>query len=250
LKRPYRVGVVVAGLVATALLAAGCGTGGVASAGQRPDLQNGQTLFTQNCAACHTLAAAGTSGTVGPNLDDAFAEDVSEHYPQSSIENVVLDQIRLGSGQINADYTSSKYFVEHCLPPHSNSPKCLSQTMPANLVKGQDAIDVAAYVASVAGQSGYPTSGGSLASLGTNGEAIFKSKLVGCSGCHTLVAAGATGTTGPNLDQLKPSAALVAHQVTVGGGLMPSFGGTGPKSLSPAQIQAVAKYVSSSAGKK
>ena len=229
-----------------ALLCAGCGTGGAANAGGPPDLTNGQTLFTQKCGYCHTLAAANTTGTVGPDLDNAFAGDVSEGYKASSIENVVLDQIRLGSGQINQDYTSNKYFVEHCLPPHSNSPKCLRTPMPGNLVTGQDAIDVAAYVASVAGQSGYTTgAGGSFASLGTNGEAIFKSKLAGCSGCHTLSAAGATGTVGPNLDQLKPSAAVVAHQVMVGGGVMPAFQGK----LSPAQIQAVAKYVASSAGK-
>jgi cbb3-type cytochrome c oxidase subunit III len=30
---------------------------------------NGKTIFTSNCASCHTLAAAGTHGTVGPNLD-------------------------------------------------------------------------------------------------------------------------------------------------------------------------------------
>ena len=82
--------------------------------------------------------------------------------------------------------------------------------MPANIVTGQDAIDVAAYVASVAGQSGFTTSGG-FASLGTDGEAIFKG--AGCAGCHTLSAAGSTGTIGPNLDQLKPSTAVVAHQV-------------------------------------
>jgi hypothetical protein len=39
--------------------------------------------------------------------------------------------------------------------------------------------------------------------------------------CHTLAAAGATGTVGPNLDQLTPSQALVEHQVTNGGGGMP-----------------------------
>jgi mono/diheme cytochrome c family protein len=242
--RAHRVGILAAGLAAVALLAAGCGTGGPANAGARPDVQNGETLFkgAGTCGACHTLAAAGTSGTVGPNLDNAFAESVKEGYPQSSIENVVLDQIRLGSGQVDANYTTSKYYVQHCLPPHSDSPKCLLQQMPANLVKGQDAIDVAAYVASVAGQGGF-TTGGGFASLGTDGEAIFKG--AGCAGCHTLSAAGSTGTTGPNLDQLKPSAAVVAHQVMVGGGLMPSF----QRTLSPAQIQAVAKYVSSSAGK-
>jgi cbb3-type cytochrome c oxidase subunit III len=220
-----------AGLAAAALLAAGCGTGGVASGGQRPDTQSGQTLFTAKCGACHTLSAAGTSGTIGPDLDNAFAAAVAQGYAQSSIENVVLDQIRLGSGQI-ATYTTNKDFK-------------VQTQMPANIVKGQDAIDVAAYVASVAGQGGF-TSSASFASFGTNGEKIFKG--AGCSGCHTLAAAGSTGTVGPNLDQLAPNltVAIVARQVTNGGAVMPAFKGK----LSAAQIQAVAQYVDSSAGKK
>ncbi len=231
MKRPYRVGALGAGLAAVALLAAGCGTGGVASAGRPPDTQSGQLLFTASCGSCHTLSAAGTSGTIGPNLDNAFAADVKQGYPQSSIENVVLDQIRLGSGPL-ATYTTIK-----------NGKGFTPQTpMPADIVKGQDAIDVAAYVASVAGQGGF-SAGGGFASLGTDGAAIFKG--AGCAGCHTLAAAGATGTVGPNLDQLKPSTSVVAHQVMVGGGAMPAFQGK----LSPAQIQAVAQYVSSSAGK-
>jgi len=231
LRRAGRAGVLGAGLAAAALLAAGCGTGGVASAGQQPDLHNGQQLFTSSCGGCHTLQAAATSGVVGPNLDDSFATVRQEGYPDSTIENVVLDQIRLGSGLI-ATYTSAAGWTPT---------KFKTQTeMPANIVTGQDAIDVAAYVASVAGAGGPAVSGGN---LGTNGEAIFKAK---CSSCHTLAAAGTTGTIGPNLDQLKPSMAIVAHQVTVGGGVMPAFKG----SLTAAQIQAVAKYVSSSAGKK
>ena len=233
MKRKYRVGALGAGLAAAALLAAGCGYGGAANAGgARPDTQSGQQLFTQSCGSCHTLSAAGTSGTIGPDLDNAFAADVQEGYPQSVIENVVLDQIRLGSGPGPiATYSNGKL----------GNFKVQTQ-MPANIVKGQDALDVASYVASVAGQSGY-TTGGGFASLGTDGAAIFKG--AGCAGCHTLAAAGAKGTTGPNLDQLKPSTSVVAHQVMVGGGLMPAFQGK----LSPAQIQAVAKYVSSSAGK-
>jgi len=239
LKRAYRVGVLGAGLVAAALLVAGCGTGGVASAGARPDTANGQQLFTANCGSCHTLSAAGTTGTIGPNLDYAFAADVNQGYPQSSIENVVLDQIRLGSGQV-ATYTTSKDFInKNC---ENDQKKCEGIPMPANIVTGQDAIDVAAYVASVAGQNGYKAPV-SFASLGTDGAKIFKG--AGCAGCHTLKAAGSTGTTGPNLDQLKPSEAIVAHQVMVGGAKMPSFQNT----LTAAQIQAVAKYVSSSAGK-
>ena len=230
MKRPYRVGVLGAGLVAAALLAAGCGTGGVASSsGQRPDTQAGGDLFKTSCGSCHTLEAAGTTGTIGPNLDDAFAESVAEGYKQSSIENLVLDQIRLGSGQV-ATYTTNKKFT-------------VQPSMPANIVKGQDAINVAAYVASVAGQSGYASST-SFASFGTDGAKIFKG--AGCAGCHTLAAAGSTGTVGPNLDQLKPSMAAVVKQVTNGGSVMPAFAGK----LTAAQIQAVAQYVSSSAGKK
>ena len=36
------------------------------------DVANGEQVFaTAGCGGCHTLAAAGTNGSVGPNLDDA-----------------------------------------------------------------------------------------------------------------------------------------------------------------------------------
>ena len=225
MRRGRRVVIWGAGFVAAALLGAGCGTGGAISG--HPDTQTGQKLFQTTCAGCHTLAAAGAHGITGPSLDAAFAYVKQQGFPQSTIANMVLDQIRLGSGEI-ASYTNHKHFT-------------VKTPMPANLLRGQDAEDVAAYVASVAGQNGDVSV--SPASLGTNGAAIFKG--IGCAGCHTLKAAGSTGTVGPNLDQLKPSFALVQHQVTVGGGVMPSFKNT----LSAAQIVAVAKYVSSVAGK-
>src|SRR5215468_1997451 len=55
----------------------------------------------------------------------------------------------------------------------------------------------------------------------TAGKAVFTS--AGCVGCHTLADAGATGTVGPNLDDAKPSDALVVERVTNGEGGMPSF---------------------------
>ena len=58
---------------------------------------------------------------------------------------------------------------------------------------------------------------------GPTARQVFAS--AGCGGCHTLKAAGSTGNVGPNLDQLKPSEATVAHQVEVGGGAMPPFKG-------------------------
>ena len=69
------------------------------------------------------------------------------------------------------------------------------------------------------------------------GEAVFKS--AGCASCHTLEAAGATGTVGPNLDEAKPDEALVIERVTNGAGAMPSF----KDQLSEQQIQDVAAYV-------
>lgn len=71
----------------------------------------------------------------------------------------------------------------------------------------------------------------------TAGKAVFAS--AGCSSCHTLKAAGSTGTVGPNLDQLKPAEDTVVHQVEVGGGPMPAFKDT----LTAKQIQDVAAFV-------
>jgi cbb3-type cytochrome c oxidase subunit III len=190
-------------LCATALLAAGCGTGGIAKGG---DQSKGKDLFLKECGGCHTLADAGTGGKTGPNLDDAFKYDRQQGYPNSTIEQVVRDQIEIAGGR-----------------------------MPANLVTGDDADAVAAYVAAVAG---VPGKGAKL----TSGKDIF---VASCGSCHTLADAGTSGTVGPNLDQLKPALAVVQKQVINGGAVMPAFKGK----LTDAQIKAVAKYVSSVAGK-
>ena len=195
--------------LAAALLAAGCGTGGGATHG---DTRNGKKLFQSTCAACHTLADAGTQGKVGPNLDDAFASDRKQNFKASSIQDIVLDQIRFAQGQ-----------------------------MPPSLLKGQDAQDVAAYVASVAGTGATAPMSGKITA--TDGKSIFGQ--AGCGSCHTLKDAGSSGTVGPNLDQLKRPEGRIVKQVTNGGAVMPAF----KDRLTQAQIQAVAKYVSSIAGK-
>lgn len=176
-----------------------------------------------SCGSCHTLADAKTTGTVGPNLDDAFASDKEQGFEVQTLKDVVRGQIAYPE-----------------------------EPMPANLYEGQDANDVATYVAQCSGNptcgvtaTGGPAPSPHKASGGpaVNGKQVFAS--AGCGSCHTLKDSGATGTVGPSLDQLKPSKARVAHQVEVGGGVMPSFKGQ----LSEAQIQAVAGYVSSVAGK-
>ncbi len=85
--------------------------------------------------------------------------------------------------------------------------------------------------------AGCGTSGGSASSPGAK---VFASS--GCGNCHTLKAAAAKGQVGPNLDELKPDATTVEHQVRVGGNGMPSFG----KKLSSRQISLVADFVADS----
>lgn len=75
-----------------------------------------------------------------------------------------------------------------------------------------------------------------------DGAQVFAS--AGCSGCHTLAAAGSSGSVGPNLDDRRPDAATVEATVRSGRGAMPSFEGE----LSDEEITAVAAYVAQSAG--
>jgi mono/diheme cytochrome c family protein len=105
------------------------------------------------------------------------------------------------------------------------------------------AIPLAIAALAAAGCGG--SSGGGSGDSGGSSQGAQLFADAGCKTCHTLKAAGANGTVGPNLDQLQPSAALVTKQVKNGGGGMPSFKGT----LSPAQIRAVADYVAGVAGK-
>jgi cbb3-type cytochrome c oxidase subunit III len=212
-----------AGVVAAVLMLAACGTGGPVSSASA-DKENGRKLFQEKCAGCHALAAAGAQGTIGPNLDDSFAQARTEGFKESAILDIVHDQIKF-PGQY---------------PIKQNDPSFIQANMPANLVKGKDAIDVAAFVAANAGLQGFAES---QVVRGTNGKQIFTLK---CGGCHTLKDAGTTGTQGPNLDALHPTFAVAKRQVINGGGIMPAFKGV----LTDAQIEAVAKYVASRAGKK
>jgi mono/diheme cytochrome c family protein len=122
-------------------------------------------------------------------------------------------------------------------------PECAGETSQGCVEdQGEAATDIAAYVAGVAGVTAAKPGGGGTTSS-TDGKTIFTS--AGCVSCHTLADAGSTGTVGPNLDQAKPPEALVVERVTNGRGAMPPF----KDKLTKAQIAAVAKYVSSVAGR-
>jgi mono/diheme cytochrome c family protein len=109
-------------LVAAALLTAGCG-GEETTGFEDANRSEGKSLFVANCGSCHTLADAATAGTVGPNLDQAFGYSCEQGFAEDTVFSVVHGQIDLAQG-----------------------------AMPADIVTGQEAVDVAAYVASVAGK--------------------------------------------------------------------------------------------------
>ena len=115
-------------VLSTALFAAGCGAVGHLSAGDG-DPVSGKKLFVTNCSACHALGDAGTKGVVGPNLDDAFHYAKCQGFDVSTIRDVVRGQIAYSTAD-----------------PRTGFPG-----MPPNIVNGQDAKDVAVYVADVAG---------------------------------------------------------------------------------------------------
>jgi uncharacterized cupredoxin-like copper-binding protein len=101
--------------------------GGCAVKHPTADVVNGKKIFVAKCGSCHTLAHAQTNGQVGPNLDDAFRQDRVDGVKSTSIQGLI------------------SYWIEY---PNTQG------VMPSKLVHGQDAQDVAAYVAQVASKPG------------------------------------------------------------------------------------------------
>jgi mono/diheme cytochrome c family protein len=89
--------------------------------------KTGRDLFGEHCGLCHTLSAANTVGKVGPNLDIV---QPTAQLVLHTIENGCLQN-----------------------PPPGSQEACLGYgTMPADVVQGVDASDVAEFVAKVAGK--------------------------------------------------------------------------------------------------
>jgi mono/diheme cytochrome c family protein len=205
----------------------GCGTGGYVSGGSQGA---GKQLFVSSCGGCHALADAGTNGTIGPNLDDAFAQSREAGMTSATFTQVVAEQIRY-------PVTNPSTGAPGMPGPDQTLPSCDDVEGDGFCVNDQDQAiaDIAAYVGAVAGT-------GITAEKPTDGKSIFAAN---CGSCHALADAGTSGAVGPNLDESKPSAQLVTDRVTNGKGGMPSF----KDSLDAAQIEAVSEYVSSAAGK-
>ena len=113
----------VAGALAAALAALAL-TACSNEATQTGDPTAGEALFAGGCGSCHTMEAAGTTGVTGPNLDDAFRQARQDGWEKSQIQAVTRQWMALAE-----------------------------EPMPRDIYTGQEAADVAAYVAEVAGTS-------------------------------------------------------------------------------------------------
>ena len=155
----------------------------------------GKQLFVQKCGSCHTLHRAGTKGTVGPNLDQAFQQPEKEGFGESAIRGMVKKQI--------------------LFPRHGS-------VMPARLVTGKSADAVAAYVASVVDKSGQDTgllatavkaAGGGPAVVAKNGVLSIPADP---SGQLAFVSAKASAPPGQLTIEM-PNKSGVPHDITIDG---------------------------------
>ncbi|MFN2612010.1 MAG: c-type cytochrome [Solirubrobacterales bacterium] len=205
--------------VAALMVLAGC------DLQENADREKGRMLFQQKCGVCHTLAEAGTSAQIGPNLDDAFAQARATGADRDTIEGVVTAQVE---------------------NPRPASPDNTDVYMPAKLVEGQDLEDVTSYVGSVAGIPG-------IKPPKLPPPELFAQQ---CGICHALNAAGTTANTGPALDNVLPgqSAAMI-HESIINPGAMisPGYGpGIMPsnfaQTLTPDDLNGLVKYLQQSVG--
>jgi mono/diheme cytochrome c family protein len=174
--------------------------------------------FGASCAVCHTLAAAGATGTVGPNLDLA-----------GTPVELAVELIRRGSGAMPAfggTLTDEKIraLAEYVATVAETPP----DTAPAESTQAQAPVEPSARAVIRATPA-----------LASGPEDAASAVAVNCGACHTLAAAGASGRIGPNLDEHVPDVAVVEALVRHGRGTMPPFGDL----LSDDEIRALAAYV-------
>jgi VCBS repeat-containing protein len=183
---------------AAAVAAAGCGQGVVQSG---DNVVAGKQMFVAKCGACHALARAGTKGTTGPDLDAAFRQALADGQGRTTVRGIVHQQI----------------LYPAMLKNHSTGTQ-----MPPKLVKGQDAADVAAYVATVVARPGQDSgllkdavkqAGGGQAAVEKNGKLEIDADA---SGQLAYATKKATAQAGPVTIQSK-NASSTPHDIAIEG---------------------------------
>ncbi len=194
-----RRALLLAGIVVASVALAGCD---LADSGT--NVVNGKEKFVEHCSRCHVLARAGATGVTGPNLDQAFQRARRDGFGESTFEGIVHKQILFPARNPQFDPVTDR-----------------ESSMPAELVTGEDAEDVAAYVASAAGKPGEDT--GALAEVGGGPEGTAEAEdgtleiPAAESGALYYVFADATAPAG-QLTIESPNPSSVDHNIALEGG--------------------------------
>jgi mono/diheme cytochrome c family protein len=138
----------VAALAGGAGLLTALGGCGISFDSGEDNLVAGKQQFVAKCGACHVLNRAGTKGTVGPDLDVSYQRSLQDGFKRSTIEGMVKDQIAFPNPRgIQAGPT----------PPFGTGRPAQRVRMPADLVEGKQAENVAAYVSYAVARPGKDT---------------------------------------------------------------------------------------------
>lgn len=152
MRRGIRVALAVGAL---ALASAGCGVGD-----GEEDLVAGKQAFAEKCSSCHVLGRANAQGITGPNLDEAFRQALADGFGRDGIKGAVLEQI----------------------DNPAMLPKDSVAYMPPDLAEGDEAENIAAYVARSVARPGEDTGllataieepGGGEPAVAENGEVVI-----------------------------------------------------------------------------
>ena len=136
-KRPFVIFGLLVAFLAVVIPLLVFHSSGDAKTGQQnvpADLQKGQMLFQTNCGTCHTLYAAGTDGNFGPNLDQLLAP-TGPPTGSGAAKTIAATKLRVLNAVHNGVDSSTT-----------------TGRMPAGIIAGQQAEDVANFVAHVAGE--------------------------------------------------------------------------------------------------
>ncbi|MFQ5426837.1 MAG: c-type cytochrome [Gaiellales bacterium] len=245
-------------LASLALVLAACGGSPGVSRGD--DIAAGKELFVQtpsrgetafpSCSGCHTLKDAGSTATIGPNLDDAFRTPRREGFSPVTFEQVVREQMEIPGVPPDAALNDPDGTPRIAMPSRDDYGLTSSEadniafyvaTCAGNPDAGLDCPEIVPAAPAAAGPAEADADAGGPATGDDPGAQVFAQ--AGCGSCHVLAAAGASGMIGPSLDGSGLTVAAITETVTNGRGAMPSFG----DQLSEEQIQQVAEFVAGAA---
>jgi serine/threonine-protein kinase len=197
-RRPVRMigvavlGAAIIGGVAASLLLGRSHKPATATVHLNAEQMRGSQLFTRSCAGCHTLAAAGATGHVGPYLDVRVGQQVGDLRARDTlVENTIEEGRNRGLGK-----------------------------MPARLYQGADAREVASFVAIAATQD----VGGQVSAAPTSTAVEKAGKLeleAAPNGQLAYTTTKATATAGPVLIEM-PNMSGVTHNLAIQAGTGPN----------------------------